>query len=101
MKCEKTRAKILTKTLPGFDFFALGLSYISLSYAVFKTPSFWPKKGQKMVLGPISDGTVPPRTKILVVVRPSGIGLIGPSFISKSWDGPCGHFFKNDLCSSS
>ena len=41
-----------------------------------KMPHFGPKTAQKWFSGHIS-GTVPPRTKILGVLRPSGIGLIG------------------------
>ncbi len=41
-----------------------------------KMPHFGPKTAKKWFSGHIS-GTVPPRTKILGVLRPSGIGLIG------------------------
>ena len=41
-----------------------------------KIPHFGPKTAEKWFLGNIS-GTVPPRTKILGVLGPSGIGLIG------------------------
>ena len=41
-----------------------------------KIPHFGPKTAKKWFSGHIS-GTVPPRTKIFGVLRPSGIGLIG------------------------